>query len=209
MAQTETPMQLKFGLLVIISLLFFPSIAKAEDGLARTTKAELLRPANKARTAYTEGNYDEAEIFWKEALTIAEKTDLLSVVDCLCGLSKVKSKQADFAESDRLYELAMRNLETHTKDQNNYLYADYLPDLAALYFMHGKQDQAGLIYQKLLDIRTNKEPIQGSSSNKDIEIIKAEEAYARYLKATNHPDLATEHETKAAGLKYKLQQAAE
>lgn len=177
----------------------------AHNGLANTDKAELIELSNKAKAAYASANYAEAESLWTETLSQAEKTDELSVVDCLCHLAKVKDKQEQYAESDRLYELAMRNLERHTKNQDNYLYADYLPDLADLYCRHGKTDKAELIYKKLLDIRNNKSPASESNQNKESEIVKAEERYARFLHDNNRSNEATQHENTAAGIRYKFQ----
>ncbi|MBY0357223.1 MAG: tetratricopeptide repeat protein [Candidatus Obscuribacterales bacterium] len=200
---------MKLPKLFFLSLSLFalnnPAFSLSEEGLAHTPKTELREAAAEARASFKAGHYEQSEKQWRQTLTLAEQADLLSVIDCLCGLALVKDKQGDFDESDRLYELAMRNLESHTHNQDNYLYADYLPGLADLYLNHGKIDQAQLIHQKLLDIRINKEPSLDSAQNKENEIMKAETAYANFLRKINRPDLATEHENKAASIHYRLQ----
>lgn len=131
-----------------------------------------------ARAALKEGRLDEAESQWKEAISRAETDKEIDpgVVDCLIGLSGLYDKRADAAESERLYELAMRTVEG-MKGGNSDAYADRLPALAALYRRHGKSWHSDILYQRMIKIR---ETTRGKNS---VEVVKALEIYAQFLNA--------------------------
>ncbi len=131
-----------------------------------------------ARAAMREGRLEQAESQWKEAIAKAEGDKQINpgVVDCLIGLSWLYDKRGDAAESERLYELAMRTVEG-VKGADSAAYADRLPDLATLYRRHGKSWHSDLLYQRLIKIREN------TSGKVSPEVAAALEMYSRFLKS--------------------------
>ena len=102
-----------------------------------------------ARALMKEGRLAEAESQWKEAIALAETDKEIDpgVVDCLIGLSGLYDKRGNAAESERLFELAMRTVEG-VKGSDSAAYADRLPALAALYRKHGKSWHSELLFQR-------------------------------------------------------------
>ena len=109
-----------------------------------------------AQSAMEQGDLDRAEANYKSALNMADKSSDIEpgVVNSLCGLSLVNHKRGNFAESERLYELAMRDMEGLV-GRTSTRFADWLPDLAWLYNEHGKADKAEVLFKSALQIRTN------------------------------------------------------
>lgn len=107
-----------------------------------------------AQTALEQGDLDKAEANYKSALNIADKSSAIEpgVVNSLCGLSLVNHKRGNYAESERLYELAMRDMEGLV-GRTSVRFANWLPDLAWLYNEHGKPDKAEVLFKSALQIR--------------------------------------------------------
>lgn len=145
-----------------------------------------------ARAAMQEGRLAEAEQQWKEAIARAETDKEIDpgVVDCLIGLAGLYDKRGDVAESERLYELAMRTVEG-VKGGDSAEYADRLPDLASLYCRHGKSWHSDLLYQRLIKIR---EKTKGKNSP---EAASALEMYSRFLASEGRQAEATKMSEKA------------
>lgn len=139
-----------------------------------------------ARAAMREGRLADAEAQWKEAIAAAESEKEINpgVVDCLIGLAWLYDKRGDNAESERLYELAMRTVEG-VKGADSAAYADRLPDLATLYRRHGKSWHSDLLYQRLIKIRESR-----SGKNSE-EVAAALEIYSRFLQAEGRQAEAT------------------
>lgn len=162
-----------------------------------------------AQSKLRQGKLDEAETAFKEAEKSCEEVKLgptdgdgfkrmsKGVADCLIGLSTIRDRQGDSAESDRLYELAIRTVEK-AYTSNSLDYARYLPPLAELYDKHGKADKAELVLQKIIDLKV-------SHKDDSSSLAQAYDHYARFLRAKSQPDKATEYENKSADLKYKVQ----
>ncbi len=145
-----------------------------------------------ARQAMKEERLAEAELQWKEAISKAESDKQLNpgVVDCLIGLAGLYDKRGDAAESERLYELAMRTVESE-KGGDSPAYADRLPNLAILYRKHGKSWHSDLIYQRIIKIREN------SAGKNSAATASALELYSRFLSSEGRQAEATKMSEKA------------
>jgi len=152
-----------------------------------------------ARTAMKEGRESEAESQWKEAIARAETDKEINpgVVDCLIGLAGLYDKRGDVAESERLYELAMRTVEG-VNGGDSAAYADRLPSLAALYRKHGKSWHSDLLFQRLIKIR---EKVSGKNSP---EAATALEMYSRFLASEGRQAEATKMSEKAHTIRDSL-----
>jgi len=147
-----------------------------------------------------EGRLQEAESQWKEAIVQAEADKQIDpgVVDCLIGLSGVSDKRGDIAESERLYELAMRTVEG-VKGGDSAAYADRLPQLAALYRRHGKGWHSDLLFKRLVKIREN---TKGKNSK---ETADALDMYSRFLVQEGRQAEATKVSERAHTIRDQLQ----
>lgn len=130
----------------------------------------------KARKALSDGDISQAEQLWKEACAAAEASNNVypGVVNCLIGISRLYHDKNNYGESDRVYELAMRNMEGLV-GRSAPEYAKQLPDLAWLYLKHSKPDKAEYILKQA--VRTN-ETTYGSKSSQYMESLKE---YANFL----------------------------
>lgn len=187
--------------LFALSLLLLPLKASADDWRAIFAQAQQDLSA---------GNLNEAEEGFRKAETLLEaakasgpeelKSFGFSLIDCLVGVSKVKDRKGDYAESESVYELALETLKKFCDGGwQNQQYADYLLPLAELYDRHGKIDQADGAYKRLVEIRTTVAP------KSDSKIIAAYEAYSKFLRAHSRAGEASPLEAKAAQLKYNNQ----
>lgn len=152
-----------------------------------------------ARSAMREGRLAEAESQWKNAIARAESDKEINpgVVDCLIGLAWLYDKRGDTAESERLYELAMRTVEG-VKGGDSAAYADRLPDLAALYRRHGKSWHSDLLFQRLIKIREN------TSGKISPQAASALEMYSRFLQSEGRQAEATKMAEKAHTIRDSL-----
>ena len=156
-----------------------------------------------ARSLMKEGRLSEAESQWKEAIARAETDKELDpgVVDCLIGLSGLYDKRGDVAESERLYEVAMRTVEG-VKGGDSAAYADRLPALAALYRKHGKSWHSDLLLLRLIKIREN---VSGKNSP---EAASALEMYSRFLAQEGRHAEATKMSERAHTIRDSLTDGA-
>ncbi len=152
-----------------------------------------------ARAAMKEGRDSEAESQWKEAIARAETDKEIDpgVVDCLIGLAGLYDKRGDAAESERLYELAMRTVEG-IKGADSAAYAERLPALAALYRKHGKSWHSDLLFQRLIKIREN---VSGKNSS---QAATALEMYSRFLASEGRQAEATKMSEKSHTIRDSL-----
>ncbi|CAM6000542.1 unnamed protein product [Sphagnum balticum] len=106
-----------------------------------------------AREAYQQGDLTQAETSWKEGITLADQSKNVEpgVVTCMAGLAMVSERRGDKAESERLYEMAMRNLEASVGRESKE-FATYMPTLALLYERHGDPHHAEVIMKECLSI---------------------------------------------------------
>lgn len=134
----------------------------------------------KAQKAFQLDNDDEADRLWREALKRAEQEHQIhpGIVDCLRGLAALNEKRGNYTEAERLYELAMRDLEA-AAGRNSVSFAQYMPDLAWLYLRHGKPDKAEVLFQRALRI---KEECLGME---DPGLIPDLSNYAEFLRMSN------------------------
>jgi len=140
----------------------------------------------KARKALSEGDTAQAEQLWKEACAAAESSNNVypGVVNCLIGISRLYHDKNNYGESDRVYELAMRNMEGLV-GRSAPDYAKQLPDLAWLYLKHNKPDKAEYILKQA--VKTN-ETAYGSKSNQYKDSLKE---YANFLNSQNRSSEAS------------------
>jgi tetratricopeptide (TPR) repeat protein len=152
-----------------------------------------------ARALVKEGRLAEAESQWKEAIARAETDKEIDpgVVDCLIGLAGLYDKRGNAAESERLFELAMRTVEG-VKGGDSAAYADRLPALAALYRKHGKSWHSDLLFQRLIKIREN---VSGKNSP---EAASALEMYSQFLASEGRQAEATKMSEKAHTIRDSL-----
>jgi Tfp pilus assembly protein PilF len=156
--------------------------------------------ATKAKQSFAAGDLAESEQDWRDALVLAEQTSNIEpgLVNCLIGLSGVYEKRGNSAEAERLYELAMRNMEGLVGPTSP-RFADYMPDLAFLYDAHGKPDKAELLFKKALLL---KQKAYGADDARVAEVI---ELYAKFLRKNDRLVEANELEVRARTIRAKSQ----
>ena len=147
---------------------------------------------------YDSGKLDDAERDWREALSAAEATKNVEpgVVGCLRSLSLLNEKRGNGAEAERLYELAMRNMEGLVGPTDP-RFADCMPGLAWLYDAHGKISQAEILFRRALSI---KEKNLGADDPLVADLL---DNYARFLRKNNRPIEAASVETRASRIRDK------
>jgi tetratricopeptide (TPR) repeat protein len=140
--------------LLRLSVTSLALMAWAGSSLAFGQSADWSNLETSAQSAMEQGDLDKAETNYKSALNIADKSSNIEpgVVNSLCGLSLVNHKRGNYAESERLYELAMRDMEGLV-GRTSTRFADWLPDLAWLYNEHGKPEKAEVLFKNALQIR--------------------------------------------------------
>ncbi|MBX3073973.1 tetratricopeptide repeat protein [Candidatus Obscuribacterales bacterium] len=109
----------------------------------------------KARQSILDENLSNAENLFKQGIQKAEAKAMYEpgVINSFCGLAFLYHKQGNNAESERVYEYAMRYLEGVSGGRDSARFADYLPDLAWLYNAHGKPDKAEVLLKSAIAIR--------------------------------------------------------
>lgn len=152
-----------------------------------------------ARTALQQGRLDEAETYFREALKGAEAAGAIEpgVVSCLTGLALVYDGKGEAAESERLYELAMRNMEGLVGG-NSPRYADFLPQLASIYLRHGKAEHAEILFKRAITIR------EKSFGPDDIKVAQMLDLYADFLRKLNRTTEAEATESRSREIRAKL-----
>lgn len=156
-----------------------------------------LTKYKEGKSLFEQGNYDQSEEVFRQAIKLADEDKAVEpgVVDCFVALSMVKDKQGDVAESERLYEFAMRGIEG-VRSSTHPRYGDYLPNLALLYFSHGKNDLARYSLDRLLNIR-----FSNPGENKE-DLASAYEVFSRFLSAVGDPMESEIYSKKAQTLRY-------
>jgi len=152
-----------------------------------------------AKQCMATNDLDGAEREWKAALTAAEQSSAIEpgLVTCLVGLSFVYDRRGNVSESERLYELAMRNMEglvgpTSTR------FADWLPDLAFLYDSHGKPEKAEVLFKRAFLIKKN------AYGPNDVRVAEVLEQYAKFLRRTGRQSEAADLEQRARTIRQKI-----
>ncbi|MDX2107218.1 MAG: tetratricopeptide repeat protein [Candidatus Melainabacteria bacterium] len=140
----------------------------------------------KARKSLSEGDTSQAEQFWKDACAAAEASNNVypGVVNCLIGISRLYHDKNNFGESDRVYELAMRNMEGLV-GRSAPEYAKQLPDLAWLYLKHNKPDKAEYILKQA--VKTN----ETAYGFKSVQCMESLREYANFLNNQNRSNEAS------------------
>jgi tetratricopeptide (TPR) repeat protein len=176
--------------------LVFLFLAAVSDSRAQPAEWGALETA--ARSELAHGDLDRAEADFKSALSIADQSGSIEpgVVNCLCGLSLVYHKRGNFPESERLYELAMRNMEALVGPTSP-RFADWMPDLAWLYNEHGKPEKAEVLFKNALQIRKH------SFGDNDPSVASLLMQYAKFLRANGRETEALSLETRAKSIYQK------
>jgi Tfp pilus assembly protein PilF len=151
-----------------------------------------------ARISFGRGQLDEAESEYRDALKTAEQAGAVEpgVVTCLVGLAYVNDRKGNTGESERLYELAMRNMEGLV-GPNDPRFADWMPDLAFLYDSHGKPDKAEVLFKRAWRIK------QTSYGPNDARVAGVLEQYAKFLRKNGRDAEALDLESRARAIKQK------
>lgn len=189
------------------SFLLPPQIALAQGTFGATSQPETSDAAGwyeldvAARKAMNEGRLDEAQKLWEQAIKEAEGKGMMGpgVINCLCGLSLLNHKRKNFPESERLYELAMRNAEG-VYGGTSPKFADLMPDLAWLYCSHGRNDQAEILFKRALNIK------ESSFGSNDSRVADSLITYAKFLRAVGRTTEAQDMEERARSINLKQQQ---
>lgn len=151
-----------------------------------------------AERLFNAGDLDGAERDYREALGTAEKSSQVEpgVVTCLVGLATVYDKRGQPAEAERLYELAMRNMEglvgpSHPR------FADWMPRLARMYDSHGRPDRAEVLLKRALQIKC------AAFGAEDQRVADLYDEYANFLKRNGRQIEASSLEQKARVIRQK------
>lgn len=170
---------------------------------------------SQAQTDLESGNLENAETEFENAKqTIGSsktadfdsgensfKQNGIHLAECLVGISKVKDRKGDYAESDQIYEMALNSLQKVSNGGcKSHTYADFLPGIAELYDKHGKPDQSELAWQQVIEIRTSVPPM-----NDPKMLLAAYEGYSKFLRAHGRPTEAEVYENKVCKMKYSQQ----
>ncbi|MDZ4838271.1 MAG: tetratricopeptide repeat protein [Candidatus Melainabacteria bacterium] len=122
---------------------------------ATVAQTEWFITDQKARRSLLDDDLSQAENLFKLAIQKAEAKAMYEpgVINSFCGLAFLYHKKSNSAESERVYEYAMRYLEGISGGRDTARFADYLPDLAWLYNAHGKPDSAEVLLKNAVAIR--------------------------------------------------------
>lgn len=152
-----------------------------------------------AERLYSAGDLDGSERDWRSALDAAEKSSQVEpgVVTCLVGLATVYDKRGQGQEAERLYELAMRNMEGLVGPSSP-RFADWMPRLAHIYDAHGHPERAEVLFKRALQIKTF------TYGAEDPRIADLYDEYGSFLKKNGRHIEATSLEEKARVIRQKL-----
>lgn len=179
-----------FGLAILFATIFSAIPALAGDDWEQLN--------DEAQSSFNRGDWDGAETKWTEALHSAESKQAVEpgMVTCLCKLALVQERRHNHAESERLYELAMRNMEG-LAGPNSTRFADWMPDLAWLYQAHGRPDKSEVLFKRALKI---KETAYGADDERVAEVL---DQYARFLRKEKRSTEAAVLEQRARTMRSK------
>lgn len=151
--------------------------ADLSQGMQNAGFSDWLKLEKSARDKLSEGQFDEAERGFKEAISKAEALNMVSpgVINSLMGLAFALDRQGNQAESERLYELAMRNAES-VFGPSATRFGYYMPDLAWLYHWHGKDSQAETLFLRAISLE------EASSRIETPNLIELLKEYQQFLK---------------------------
>jgi tetratricopeptide (TPR) repeat protein len=182
------------AIFLAIGALNFVTIAKAEQ----TDIASWSTVAKVAHKKLSDGDLVDANKDYQQALLLAENQQQIDpgVVTCLSNLSLIQHKLGHFDESERLYELCMRNLEA-LYGPTNPKFIDWMTDLAWLYDEHGKQDKAEVLLKRVLNTR---ETLYGKD---DPAVATSLDTYAKFLRHHQRNSEAAILETRAVSIRDK------
>lgn len=177
----------------ILILAAFPASAMAEP-----TEAGWQALAHQAELDFKQGQLERAEQTWRAALKEADDAKCIApgTVDCLRGLAFVNERRGNRGEAERIYELAMRNLEA-VAGRDSPQFADWLPDLAMMYDAHGHPEKAEVLFLHALRV---KERVYGVN---DPRLADTLDGYARFLRKNARPIEANAAESRAEKLRAK------
>lgn len=169
-----------FGIVLILALCIFCASEALAKQLLAQGEAQWRQYDQAAQQAFNSGDLTTAEAKWRQALDSADQSSSIEpgVANILCSLAKLYNKKGDVAESERLYELAMRNLEGTIGIMSS-RYTDYLADLGWLYYDHGRMPEAEDTFKKAVTIR---ERIHGINS---LKVAESLDVYAQFLHKVN------------------------
>ena len=169
-----------FGLVLILLVSAFYCCGVFSKQLLAQAEPQWRQYDQAAQQAFNSGDLVNAEAKWRQALDSAEQSASIEpgVANILCSLAKVYHKKGDFFESERLYELAMRNLEGTIGIMSS-RYTDYLADLGWLYYEHGRIPEAEDTFKKAITIR---ERVHGNNS---LKVAESLDVYAQFLRKVN------------------------
>jgi tetratricopeptide (TPR) repeat protein len=145
-----------------------------------------------AQKAFQANDLTTAQKDWQSALNLAEKEGEIEpgVVNCLVSLALVADKRGDTYESERLYELGMRQMEALVGPQDIRM-TKYMPGLAWLYDRHGKTEKAEVLFQRVLRLKEQK---YGKES---MELVGSMRDYALFLQKAGRQSEAQTWEQRA------------
>jgi tetratricopeptide (TPR) repeat protein len=168
------------------------AIAEQTESVSWSSLAEL------AQKKLSAGDLDDASKDYQQALLLAENQQQIDpgVVTCLSSLSLIQHKLGHFDESERLYELCMRDLEALYGPSSS-KFIDWMSDLAWLYDEHGKQDKAEVLLKRVLNSR---EALYGKDAP---AVANSLDTYAKFLRRHQRNSEATILETRAASIRDK------
>lgn len=154
-------------ILCLWTLLLLPVAVAAQESLWDVFTA-------KAREAYEKKSYDEAAMFYQEAMKAAEAIgpDDPRLASTCNNLAEVFRIQKKYAEAERLYRRALVIREKHLGKEHEDV-ALIINNLAVLYAEQGRNDMAELLYKRAIEI--------------------AEKRYKGHLAATIYINLAELH----------------
>lgn len=199
-------------LLISFACLLFAQSALAEEELRKAPddlsfgKAsssggddEWLEMDNKARKLARDGDLSEAETLFNDALNRAQAKNHNEpgVLNSLLGLALVKEKLGNRAESERLYELGMRTAES-LWGPADVRFAALMPDLAWLYHWHGKDDEAEVLFNRVL------KTYEGAYGPDSAPVAGFLKDYHQYLEETSRVAEAQKVEHRLEHIKGKL-----
>ncbi len=123
-----------------------------------TPRSEWCLLDQSARRALLEDNLPQAETLFRQAIQKAESKAQYEpgVINSFCGLAFLNHKKGNAAESERLYEFAMRYLEGVSGGRDSALFSDYMADIAWLYNEHGKPDKSEVLLKHAIAIREHR-----------------------------------------------------
>ncbi|MBX9941271.1 MAG: hypothetical protein K2Y32_18560 [Candidatus Obscuribacterales bacterium] len=151
--------------------------ADLSQGMQNAGFSDWLKLEKTARDKLSAGQFADAEQGFKEAISKAETLNMVSpgVINSLMGLSFALDRQGNQSESERIYELAMRNAES-VFGPSATRFGYYMPDLAWLYHWHGKDSQAETLFLRAISLE------EASSRIETANLVELLKEYQQFLK---------------------------